>query len=210
MSTDQAKPAEVPVVAYECTEGVEQSEYLRYHPLAQGEYNGTAVALVRQSAHLAAMEALRQELTEAQRLRDVFKQSDAAVRDILSSVREQAEALRQQVAALEALSVKHIMIAVVPGEDGMGEEVYAESVSDVVNTLSELDGHAEDAASLRAEVAARDARIAELLAQVQYWRVEAWRPREQPSAIPVGSSLVHPDDAARASAAIGPGFEPMR
>ena len=41
------------------------------------------------------------------------------------------------------------------------------------------------------------------------WKEQS-EPTEHPSAIPVGGSLAHPDDAARAGAAIGDGFEPMR
>lgn len=38
--------------------------------------------------------------------------------------------------ALQALSVTRIMLDVVPGEDGMGEEIYAKSVADVEALLS--------------------------------------------------------------------------
>lgn len=39
---------------------------------------------------------------------------------------------------LEALSVTNIMLQVVPGEDGMGEEVYAKSVDQVVDLLGSM------------------------------------------------------------------------
>lgn len=39
---------------------------------------------------------------------------------------------------LKALSVTNILLGAVPGSDGMGEEVYAESVSDVQDLLSNL------------------------------------------------------------------------
>lgn len=41
-----------------------------------------------------------------------------------------------EVERLRKLSVTNIMLDVVPGEDGMGHEVYAKSVADVENALS--------------------------------------------------------------------------
>ena len=46
--------------------------------------------------------------------------------------------LRKAVEALVALSVTNIMLDVVPGEDGMGHEVFAKSVDDVTHKLSEM------------------------------------------------------------------------
>lgn len=46
---------------------------------------------------------------------------------------------------LDADSVTNIMLDVVPGSDGMGHEVYAKSVGDVVNKLTELDARLEEA-----------------------------------------------------------------
>ena len=43
------------------------------------------------------------------------------------------------------MSVTNIMLDVVPGWDGMGYEVYAKSVDEVVETLSKLGCEAEDA-----------------------------------------------------------------
>jgi hypothetical protein len=48
------------------------------------------------------------------------------------------------VAALQALSVTNIMLDVVPGPDGMGEEVYAKSVADVVDALGKMDARIEE------------------------------------------------------------------
>lgn len=59
--------------------------------------------------------------------------------------------LQAQVAELQALSVKNIMIAVVPG-DGSGEEVYAQSVADVEALLFRFYERAEEADSLQAQV----------------------------------------------------------
>jgi len=63
--------------------------------------------------------------------------------------------LEHQIADLEALDVRNIMVDVVPGPDGMGHEVYATSVSDVVRLLTDLGEKAEEVDSLRAQVAAQ-------------------------------------------------------
>ena len=52
---------------------------------------------------------------------------------------------------LKALSVTNIMVDVVPG-DGSGLEVYAKSVDEVVNILSELGEKVEDLESVRAQL----------------------------------------------------------
>jgi hypothetical protein len=66
--------------------------------------------------------------------------------------------LAQRIAELERLSVTKIMLAVVPGEDGIGEEVYATSIEDVENELSKMGLKLEDCESqtlaLRRKVAA--------------------------------------------------------
>ena len=54
------------------------------------------------------------------------------------------ERLKATLAKAEALSVTKIMLDVVPGEDGNGEEVYAESVEDVENKLSDLGSRLEN------------------------------------------------------------------
>ena len=61
---------------------------------------------------------------------------------------EAADTISALCAALEAaqkLSVTNIMLDVVPGWDGMGDEVYAKSVDEVVEALSKLGCEAEDA-----------------------------------------------------------------
>jgi hypothetical protein len=45
---------------------------------------------------------------------------------------------------LDKIDVRRIMIDVVPGEDGMGQEVYAKSTEDVVDLLSEMGLQLED------------------------------------------------------------------
>lgn len=49
-----------------------------------------------------------------------------------------------EVRNLQALAVTSILLDVVPGADGMGHEVYATSVEDVVETLSDLGSRLED------------------------------------------------------------------
>ncbi|WP_053284510.1 hypothetical protein [Comamonas testosteroni] len=49
-----------------------------------------------------------------------------------------------EVQNLQALAVTSILLDVVPGSDGMGHEVYATSVEDVVDKLSDLGSRLED------------------------------------------------------------------
>ena len=55
-----------------------------------------------------------------------------------------------EVERLRELSVTKIMLGIVPGADGMGHEVYAKSVQDVVNELGQMDDRIE---LLRAQLA---------------------------------------------------------
>lgn len=62
-------------------------------------------------------------------------------RDLRSyRVSEDQELDRQtdRIAKLERLSVTNILLKIVPGEDGTGEEIYARSVDDVSNLLSAM------------------------------------------------------------------------
>jgi hypothetical protein len=63
------------------------------------------------------------------------------------------EAKCDELATLRALSVTKIMLDVTPGHDGMGHEVYATCVDDVVNALSK-----------------QGERIEELEIEVSHWR----------------------------------------
>jgi len=54
-----------------------------------------------------------------------------------------------EVIRLKTLSVTDIMLAVVPGVDGMGQEVYATSVADVVDKLTELGQVVEEVTAQR-------------------------------------------------------------
>lgn len=82
---------------------------------------------------------------------------------------------------LKALSVTNIMVDVVPG-DGSGFEVYAKSVNEVVNLLSELGEKAEDLESIRAQLTATrtalaaaeadNERLSKALCRVARWHGE--------------------------------------
>jgi len=53
-------------------------------------------------------------------------------------------ALREELAKSKALSVTNILMDVVPGYDGMGEEVFAKSVAEVCEKLGEFAMQVED------------------------------------------------------------------
>lgn len=61
-----------------------------------------------------------------------------------AALKARVAALKARVAELETLSVTNILIAITPGEDGMGHEVYATSVDEVVEKLSDLGSRLED------------------------------------------------------------------
>ena len=65
--------------------------------------------------------------------------------DMEKCMKVEIDELRTALAAAEALSVRKILIEVVPGSDGMGLEVYAESLDQVVSLLTELSDRAENA-----------------------------------------------------------------
>ena len=68
-------------------------------------------------------------------------------------VRDRNE-LQAEVDRLKPLSVTHIMLDVVPGEDGMGEEVYAKSVLEVEEALGRMGERVEDLESELAKATA--------------------------------------------------------
>lgn len=45
---------------------------------------------------------------------------------------------------LHAMSVEHVLLDVTPGDDGMGHEVYAKSVNDVIEALTKMGAKNED------------------------------------------------------------------
>jgi len=98
------------------------------------------------------------------RLRDGQPPRSMVIDTLLEEAADTLESLTQQLAErdaeverLKALSVTHIMLDVIPG-DGSGFEVYAKSVDDVVNKLTDLDNQLEAALErnrgLRAQLAA--------------------------------------------------------
>lgn len=92
---------------------------------------------------------------------------DATIQKLRKNLIEEANKqpdLTAKVADLQELSVTKIMIAIVPGEDGMGHEVYAKSVDDVERLLSRLSEKAED---YELEVLPMKRRISELTEQVK-------------------------------------------
>ena len=73
-------------------------------------------------------------------LRDAWKTSRPLVREAADTISELCTALEAE----QKLSVTNIMLYVSPGWDGMGHEVYAKSVDEVVEVLSKLGCQAED------------------------------------------------------------------
>lgn len=53
-------------------------------------------------------------------------------------------ALREELEATQALSVENLLVDIVPGLDGMGEEVYAKSVAETQLLISNLYLETED------------------------------------------------------------------
>jgi len=95
----------------------------------------------------------------------------------------EAANLRRRVKELEALSVTNILIDIVPGDEGNGEEVYAASVADIEKLIGRLGEKAEDyeletvplrrqrdelrgkLSELKAQLATRDQQVAEACAK---------------------------------------------
>lgn len=83
--------------------------------------------------------------------RDVFtytvNDSDRSVHMVLAAdydaAIERAALAESELAEVRALSVTNIMLAVVPGADGMGEEVYAKSVDDVLQAFTKVEDRAD-------------------------------------------------------------------
>lgn len=87
---------------------------------------------------------------QLQRYKDIsenwLKKTDwvqAASKDVPAGV-HRADVLRHWITDLQTLSVTNILLDIVPGEEGMGREVYASSMEDVIDKLSELSDKIED------------------------------------------------------------------
>lgn len=65
---------------------------------------------------------------------------ELAMSDDLSSMQfhQRAQQAADRIAELERLAVTNILLDVVPGEDGMGTEIYAKSIDDVTGLLTAL------------------------------------------------------------------------
>jgi hypothetical protein len=107
--------------------------------------------------------------------------------------------LLAEIERLEALSVGKIMIEVVPGHDGMGEEVYAKSVADIQKVLSKF---VDDNEALETE---RDKLKAELTkALTLMWEMYLGDPSDETCAqieVMLNHDLAPSDDAKSAPAA---------
>lgn len=214
MSTDKAKTAEVPVVAARITEVNGHKWLYDYVPWVE---KGVVVdALVKQSEHLAAMEALRQErqsVIEAERA-SWLKQEAQSTAEVL--------ALRAEVAARDARIAE---LTVQQSQCVQDAERYR-----LLRCFRLSGGWPRDGQSLG--LVAFSARYDD---EFQYTQgnldhmLDEYLGRRIPSSRPlrkdwvewqkdhtkkavesVGGSLVHPDDAAKAGAAIGNNFDPMR
>lgn len=230
MSTDKAKTAEVPVVPIAGFIGHPDD------PLVPD-------ALVRQSDHLAAMEALRAEVSayssSMNRLHHVLNKhglhpgrTDDNILDILDAALAAWDARIAEVERKLNTPELHNFAAGVVQEAAHQRERWGPShdvgkePQDWFWLLGYLGGKALKAhasgdtdkalhhcISSAAALANWHAAISGAYTDFRPGIDPVARgiePTEQPSAIPVGGSLVHPDDAARAGAAIGPNFNPMR
>lgn len=90
-----------------------------------------------------AANALEAAQADAQSLGEVILKMDAAK----VYAEQERDAALARLVEFEKLSVTNIMLDVVPGWDGMGQEVYAKSVADVEAVLSKMGERLEDYAS---------------------------------------------------------------
>lgn len=92
------------------------------------------------------------------------KEREAA--QLLVAAKNELSAMQQRAEVAESLSVTKILLCVVPGLDGEGEDVYAKSVAEIEELLSSLSGQVEDyefgikiAPVIRQKLEAAEARI---------------------------------------------------
>lgn len=64
--------------------------------------------------------------------------------EVFDAAQAELAALREELAALQELSVTNILLDVVPGHDGMGHEVFAKSVAEVCEKLGDFAIQVED------------------------------------------------------------------
>jgi len=74
------------------------------------------------------------------RSKDPESPSDTNVSGLVSTVEDNADL----IAELKSLSVTNILLDIQPGEDGMGQEIFAKSVKDVEDKLTEISQRLED------------------------------------------------------------------
>ncbi len=72
--------------------------------------------------------------------------------ELEAEIRAKFKELEDEIERLGRLSVENIMLAVVPGYDGEGEEVYAESAADVESLLSDMGQRLEDYAAVASPI----------------------------------------------------------
>lgn len=82
-----------------------------------------------------------------------------------AEIRDKFLALEAEIDRLKTLSVTNIMLAVVPGEDGGGQEIYAESVDDVVSLLSDMGERLDD---YEGKVSTKDTELLDFLETEHY------------------------------------------
>lgn len=129
-------------------------EYVRADRIAELEQECASLSRLNNEidARLAELEtalqqskesvsALEQDLNEQCRLHGIGSEREAA--------------LMAKVEQLERQSVTQILLDIVPGEDGMGEERYAKSVNDVIDELTKFGEKNEELERQNAELRMR-------------------------------------------------------
>lgn len=108
----------------------------------------------------ASLEAITQLKTDVELLNQQYEaavKGRQAFRDAYRKHRAERDALKADVERLQKLSVTNILLDVVPGCDGLGEEVYAKSTDDVVATLNKqgylIEGLESERDALQSELA---------------------------------------------------------
>lgn len=146
---------------------IEEMEYeIQQMPLnAEGDIDEAAIRMGKDVMEKRAAEAAqtehRHKTLDDPRLQELFSATiDGAlttgyqggkappVGHWLTFWYDKGRAVALAEAAQPAFDVCRILLDVVPGPDGMGHEVYAKSVKDVEDKLTELGGKAEELASL--------------------------------------------------------------